>query len=405
MKKIKPYIFPYSILLFSVKILYSQAAQNKVIDKQLFITKTMQNKKFMQRALTLATRGKGRTSPNPMVGAVLTKGNRIIAEGYHRKAGTPHAEIITLKKAGANAQGATLFVTLEPCCHTEKKTPPCTKSIINAGVKKVVIAIVDPNPEVSGRGIRELKSAGIKTEVGLMGGDAQKLNEAFTKFITKRMPFVILKIAQSLDGKIATPRGESKWITGKKAREYVHKLRNEIDALLVGIGTVQKDNPSLTCRIHGGRNPYRIIVDSSLQIPLNAKVLRFNDGKTIIATTKNANKGKIRSIVSKSNKVLVTRERAGKVDLKQLMQKLGRLDITSVMIEGGSSINASALSSGIVDKVMFFTSPMIIGGMDAVSSIGGKSLPSLKKAVKIKNMQVNKIGGDILVEGYINSFK
>jgi diaminohydroxyphosphoribosylaminopyrimidine deaminase/5-amino-6-(5-phosphoribosylamino)uracil reductase len=365
----------------------------------------MQNKKFMQRALALAARGKGRTSPNPMVGAVLVKGNRIIAEGYHRKAGTPHAEVITLKKAGAKAQGATLYVTFEPCCHTEKKTPPCTKSIITAGVKKVVIAMVDPNPEVSGRGIRELKAAGIKTEVGIMEGEAQKLNEAFTKFITKRMPFVILKIAQSLDGKIATAQGESRWITGKKAREHVHKLRNKIDALLVGIGTVQKDNPSLTCRIPGGRNPYRIIVDSSLQISLNAKVLRFNDGKTIIATTKSANKGKIRSIISKGNTVLVTSERAGKVDLKQLMQKLGKLDITSIMIEGGSSINASALSSGIVDKVMFFTSPIIIGGIDAVSSIGGKSLSSLKKAVRIKNIQVSSIGDDILVEGYINSFK
>jgi diaminohydroxyphosphoribosylaminopyrimidine deaminase/5-amino-6-(5-phosphoribosylamino)uracil reductase len=364
----------------------------------------MKKEFYMNRALELAERGKGRTSPNPMVGAVLVKGNRIIAEGYHKKAGTAHAEIIALKKAVRKAQGATLFVNLEPCCHTAKKTPPCTKSIISAGVKKVVIAMTDPNPEVSGKGIKALKQAGIKTEVGVLRSEAEKLNEFFIKFISKKTPFVILKIAQSLDGKIATALGESQWITGEKAREYVHKFRNEVNAVLVGIGTVKQDDPSLTCRIRGGRNPYRIIIDTSLDIPLGAKVLKQRDQKTIIVTAQTKKKGRIQSILGKGGKVVLVKAKAGKVDLKNLMQHLGELGITSVMIEGGSSLNASALKSGIVDKVLFFSAPKIIGGADAVSSIGGKSVASLKHAMRIKNLQTRLIGDDIMIEGYL-SFK
>ena len=350
----------------------------------------------MQRALDLAVRGKGKTSPNPLVGAVVVKGNRIIAEGYHKKAGTPHAEILALKKAGSKARGATLYINLEPCCHTDKKTPPCTKSIIKAGIKKVVTAMIDPNPKVSGRGIKELKGAGIKTETGIMNAEAKNLNESFIKFITKKEPFVILKIAQSLDGKIATAKGESQWITGKESRKYVHKLRSEVDALLVGIGTIKKDNPSLDCRIRGCRNPYRIIVDSRLQIPLNAKVLKHKDKRTIIATTKKASSRKINLLKKLGNNVLIIKDRAEKINLKALMKALARLDITSVMIEGGSSVNASALSSGIVDKVMFFITPKIIGGSDAVSSVGGKSPSLLKNALTLKDVQMTKIGKDIL---------
>ncbi len=375
----------------------------------------MQNKNFMQKALAIAAKGQGRTSPNPMVGAVIVKGNKIIAEGYHRKAGTPHAEVAALKKAGAKAKGATLYINLEPCCHTDKKTPPCSKAIIKSGIKKAVIAMIDPNPKVSGRGIKELKNAGIETEVGIMGTEAKRLNKAFIKFITRKEPFVILKVAQSLDGKIATASGKSKWITSEEARKHVHKMRNEVDAVLVGINTVKKDNPSLTCRIQGGRNPYRIIVDSRLQIPLNAKVLKHKDGKTILATTRKTPVKKINFLKKRGNKVLIVKGRAGKVhpigqkappglsngvNLKALMKELGRLNIASLMIEGGSSINASALSSKIVDKIMFFISPKIIGGTDAVPSVGGKSPASLRNAVRIKNPQVKIIGEDILLEGY-----
>ena len=243
----------------------------------------------MQKTLDLAAKGKSRTSPNPAVGALIVKNGKILAKGYHKKAGTPHAEIIALKKAGALSRGATLFVNLEPCCHTEKKTPPCTKAIIKSGIKKVVTAIIDPNPNVAGMGIKELRKAGIKTEVGVMEAEAKKLNEAFIKFITKKEPFVFMKVAQTIDGKIATATGNSKWITGALSREYVHRLRNEADALLVGIGTVKADNPSLDCRVKGGMNPFRIIIDSSLRIPLNAKLLKHKDNRTIIATTEKAN--------------------------------------------------------------------------------------------------------------------
>ncbi|RJQ14656.1 MAG: bifunctional diaminohydroxyphosphoribosylaminopyrimidine deaminase/5-amino-6-(5-phosphoribosylamino)uracil reductase RibD [Nitrospiraceae bacterium] len=359
---------------------------------------------FMKKALLLAAKGRGRTSPNPMVGALIVNGGKIIASDYHRKAGTPHAEALVLAKAGERAKGATLYVNLEPCCHKEKRTPPCTESIIRAGIRKVVTAMTDPNPRVSGMGLRELQEAGIKTRSGVMEAEAGKLNEAFIKYITGKGPFVTLKIAQSLDGKIATAAGESKWITGEKARNYVHRLRNEVDAVLVGIGTVKKDNPSLDCRIRNGRNPYRIIVDSNLQIALNAKVLQHNDGRTIIAGAAmplRKHQKKINLLNDMGVKVLPVKDNTGRVDLKSLMKELGRLEITSIMIEGGSSISASALSCGIVDKVMFFVAPKLIGGADSIASIGGKSPVLLKNAFKIKVLQVRKVGEDFLFEGYL----
>ena len=355
---------------------------------------------LMKKALALAAMGKGRTSPNPMVGAIIVKNSKVIAADYHRKAGTPHAEIRALKKAGNKARGADLYINLEPCCHTEKRTPPCTKAIIKSGIKKVVTAMIDPNPRVAGLGLEELHAAGIITETGVMEAEAKRLNEAFIKYIIKKEPFVILKIAQTLDGKIATARGESKWITGAKAREHVHKLRNEVDAVLVGIGTVNKDDPSLDCRIRGGKNPYRIIVDSRLQIPLNSKALKYNDGRTIIATTKTADKRKTGLLKARGAGILAVKEKAGKVDLKNLIKELGRLEITSVMIEGGSTINASALSDRIVDKVMIFIAPKILGGIDSIPSVGGKSPALLKGAFELKNLRTMNFGEDILVEGY-----
>ena len=355
----------------------------------------------MQKALTLAGKGNGRTSPNPMVGAVIIKGNRVIASDYHRKSGSPHAEILAIKKAGTKARGATLFINLEPCCHTDKKTPPCSGAIIKSGIKKVVVAMIDPNPKVAGKGLKELRRAGIETEAGLMENEAGKLNESFIKFITKKTPFITLKIAQSLDGKIATAGGESKWITGIKARRYVHKLRNNTDAVLVGIGTVIKDNPSLDCRLRGGINPYRIVVDSDLRVPLQSKVLKYNDGKTIIATTRKAGSRKTDLLRASGHTVLIINDNKGRVALKRLMKDLARLDITSVMIEGGSSINASALSSGIVDKVIFFCAPKIIGGLDSIPSVGGVSPPSLSNICRIKNLQVEQVGDDFLFDGYI----
>lgn len=354
----------------------------------------------MQRALELAANAKGRTSPNPMVGAVIVKGHRIVSEGYHKKSGTPHAEAVALRKAGSKAKGATMFVTLEPCCHTEKLTPPCTKAIIASGIRKVIVATTDPNPKVSGKGIEELRAAGIETEVGILGPEARSLNEAFNKFITKKEPFVLLKIAQSLDGKIATAKGESQWITGKTARRHVHQLRNDLDAVLVGISTVKKDDPSLDCRIRGGRNPYRVIVDSSLRIPLRSKALSYSDNKTIVATTKKASERKIKKLRECGATVLVIKSKAGRVNLKTLMKELGKLDITGVMIEGGSAIASSALLAEIVDRVMFFVAPKIIGGTDSIPSIGGKSPSLLGNAIKLRDLKTTAAGDDILIEGY-----
>ncbi len=361
----------------------------------------MKKDKYMKKALGLAARGIGHTSPNPAVGAVIAKNGRIIASDYHRKAGEPHAEALALAKAGSRAKGATLYINLEPCCHTDKKTPPCTTSIINAGIKKVIVSMLDPNPKVSGKGMKLLKKAGVETEVGVMEDEARRLNESFVKFIKTNIPFTVLKIAQSLDGMIATSKGESKWITGEKARKHVHSMRNELDAVLVGIGTVKKDNPSLDCRLKNGRNPFRIIVDSSLKTALSSKVLSYTDGKTIIAATKKAAPAKIKKIRRMGHQVLIIREKNGHVDLKSLMRRLGRSGITGVMIEGGSSIAASALSSSIVDKISFFIAPKIIGGKNSITSVGGSSPASLISAHKIKDMKTQRLGDDLLFEGYL----
>jgi diaminohydroxyphosphoribosylaminopyrimidine deaminase/5-amino-6-(5-phosphoribosylamino)uracil reductase len=357
---------------------------------------------YMQMSLDLAAKGRGKTSPNPMVGAVIVKGDKIIGRGYHKRAGTAHAEIAALRSAGPEARGAALYVNLEPCCHTDKRTPPCTKAIIQSGIKKVVTAMIDPNPLVAGNGLKVLRKAGIKTTSGVMKKEALKLNEAFIWHVTKKVPFVVLKIAQSLDGKIATARGESKWITGLKARKRVHELRNELDAVLVGSGTVKEDNPSLDCRLRGGRNPYRVIVDSRLQIPLNAKVLKYTDSRTIIATTVKAGRRKITAIEKTGHRVLVIKDKSGKVNLKHLMKELGRRDIMSILIEGGSSISASALSDRLVNKIMFFVAPKIIGGTNSIASVGGTSPALLKNAFQLKNFQASDFGEDILIEGYMS---
>jgi len=363
----------------------------------------MEDRDFIKRAINLASKARGRTSPNPMVGAVIVKNGRIIGEGYHKKAGQPHAEVIAIENAGKEARGATLYVNLEPCCHKEKRTPPCTTAIIRAGIKRVVVATIDPNPLVMGRGISELRSAGIEVDdTGIMEDEARRLNEMYIKFITEKKPFVILKIAQSIDGKIATSSGESRWITGEKARRLVHQLRNEVDAVMVGIGTVKKDDPSLDCRIKDGRNPYRIILDGNLGISLDSKVLRHGDGKTIIVTTRWVDKDRIKEIEKLQNRVIVVKDNDGLIDMIALMEELAKMNIVSVMIEGGSSVSASALSSGVIDKVVFFISPMIIGGTDSIPSIGGRSPALLRDAVKIKGLKTRMIGEDILVEGYLS---
>jgi diaminohydroxyphosphoribosylaminopyrimidine deaminase/5-amino-6-(5-phosphoribosylamino)uracil reductase len=361
------------------------------------------NERYMKRAIDLALMARGRTSPNPMVGAVIIKGGRIIGEGYHKKAGTPHAEVNAINAAGRNAKDGIMYVTLEPCCH-QGRTPPCTKTIIKSGIKKVVIGMVDPNPVVAGKGIKELKDAEIQVSTGLLEKECKSLNEAYIKYITTKKPFVLLKVAMSLDGKIATSKRESKWITSEKSRERVHHLRDEVDAVMVGIGTVLQDNPNLTVALKKGKvnNPYRIIVDSELKIPLDANILKSNlKSKVIIATTTKSNTKKVNILREKGAEVILVEDNKQRVNLLKLMNELGKMEITSIMIEGGSELNSSALESGIVDKVIFFIAPRIIGGKDSVPAVGGRGFERLSDSLNIHDINVDRCGNDIVIEGYL----
>jgi len=358
----------------------------------------MTDEQLIKRTLTLAARARGRTSPNPMVGAVVVKGGRIIAEGYHKKAGTPHAEAVALEKAGELGRGATLYVSLEPCCHTDKRTPPCTRQIIASGIRKVVISMKDPNPRVSGKGILEMRKAGIEVLSGILEDRARVLNEFYIKHMTTGRPFVILKTAMTLDGKIATPEGTSKWITGEKARREVHRLRGQVDAVMTAIGTVRADNPSLTCRDGRGQNPLRIIIDPHLDVNPQAEVLKTPPG-TLIAVSRTVPEDK-KDAFRKEGIVLIEHD-GDRVDLGRLMDELGSRGIGSVLIEGGSGLNASAFESSIVDKVMYFIAPKIIGGRESFPAVGGRSHRDLAQAHRVGRIKIKRLGDDILIEGYI----
>lgn len=360
------------------------------------------DEKYMRMALRLAEKARGRTSPNPMVGAVVVKHGKVISRGYHRKAGEPHAEAIALAKAGKAAKGATLYVTLEPCSHTNKRTPPCTPLVMRSGVKRVVVAMIDPNPHVSGGGIKALRKAGVEVLTGVLEADAKKLNEAFIKHVTTGMPFVTLKIAQTLDGRIATAKGESKWITGEAAREEGHRLRDQHDAILVGINTVLKDDPSLTARIPHGRDPLRVVLDTKLRIPLTAKALtQRSSAKTCIATLDSMPKDKLGALLDRGAEILIVKEKNGQVDLKRLLRMLGGFGVTSVLIEGGATVNASALQAGVVDKVVVFEAPLLLTGTDSLCSIGGKSPARLSTAIRLHRTTSRWVGEDLMLEGYI----
>ncbi|MFH1285397.1 MAG: bifunctional diaminohydroxyphosphoribosylaminopyrimidine deaminase/5-amino-6-(5-phosphoribosylamino)uracil reductase RibD [Candidatus Micrarchaeota archaeon] len=347
--------------------------------------------KYMKLALELAKNGT--PSPNPYCGAVIVKNGKIIGRGFHARAGEAHAEVNALREAGEKARGAVLYVTLEPCSHYGK-TPPCTKAIIEAGIKRVVYGARDVNPLVQGE--EELKKEGVEVKGGVMKKECEELNEIFFKFMESKLPFVLLKSAMSLDGKIACASGDSKWISGEEAREYSHALRSEYDAILVGINTVLKDNPKLTSRVEGGRNPLRVILDSKLRIPLDANVLA--DSNVIIATSEKFDEKKKRVLERKGVRVLVLgKERVG---MRALMKKLGELGVTSVLIEGGGEVSASALKEKIVDKVLFFIAPKIIGGRSAPSPVGGEGAKSMREALKLARVSFRKVGEDLAVEAY-----
>jgi len=354
------------------------------------------HKKYMEMALEFALKGRGTTSPNPMVGCIIVKRGRIVGKGWHKKAGEPHAEVGALREAGKKAKDSILYTTLEPCSHWGR-TPPCTEQIIQAGVREVVIGSKDPNPLVNG--YEELKLRGVKTRMGILGDECDKLNEYFMKWIKAKKPFVIVKAAMSLDGKIATRTGDSKYITGTAARKIVHQLRSEIDAVMVGINTVKKDDPELTVRLVRGRNPVKIVLDSTLQISEKAFIVKNEPTKLIVVTTGKADKKKIKALQQKGVKIIIVSQHKGMVDLKELIVELGKHDITSIMIEGGAELNAEAIRAGIVDKILFFISPRMIGkGLAAVGDLG---ITKLDKSIQLKNLDYKKVGKDILIEGYL----
>ncbi|MBU0532907.1 bifunctional diaminohydroxyphosphoribosylaminopyrimidine deaminase/5-amino-6-(5-phosphoribosylamino)uracil reductase RibD [Candidatus Micrarchaeota archaeon] len=347
---------------------------------------------FMQLAFRLAK--KADPFPNPRVGAVLVKDGEVIGTGYHKKAGEEHAEINAIndaKQKGKKVEGSTFYVTLEPCSHTNKRTPPCTGAIIANKIKKVVFAMKDPNPLVDGR--KKLKEAGVIVVGPINEKKARTLNKKYLKNIARKT-FVAIKMAMSADGKTATKTGDSKWITGENARKFVHKLRSEFDAVMVGAGTVKKDNPRLTARIKDGRNPYRIIIDSDLCILINSNV--FGNGeKTIVITTEKASRKK-RERMGKKAQIFVCGKK--EVDLKKAILGLQAMGIRKILIEGGSELNAGALKAGIVDKLYLFIAPKIIGGRTAKGVVGGDGIKTMEKALKLKNRKTTIVGYDVLME-------
>ena len=338
-----------------------------------------------------------------MVGAVVVAGNRIVGEGYHRRAGGPHAEVIALEAAGARTRGATLYLTLEPCQHTDKRTPPCVPRILQSRIARVVIAMPDPNPQVGGRGIRRLQQAGVSVDVGCLRKEAEQLNEAYVHYMRTGRPFVILKAALTLDGKIATATGESQWITGEQARRYVHRMRSEADAIMVGIGTVLRDDPRLTARRQGrttSGGPARVILDSTLRIALSARVLQ-KPGDPILITTRQASAQKIKRLQKAGASVLVLPSDRGRVSFPASLRALAKRGITSVLLEGGSELNAAAMRTGTINRVALFVAPLLLGGQDAKSVIGGKSPSGLAQAVTIEDATVRRLGRDLLIEGRV----
>ena len=361
----------------------------------------MDEEMYMREALRLAAHGRGRTSPNPMVGAVLVRDGRVVGAGWHRKAGTEHAEIHALRMAGELARGATLYVTLEPCSHTGR-TGPCARAVIEAGVRRVVAAMEDPNPIVGGRGFRMLREAGVEVDCGLLEQEARRLNEAFVTWVTKKRPFVTLKMAMTLDGKTATAGGESQWITGEAARLRGHGLRDENDAILVGIGTIVADRPSLTTRLPDGtgKNPLRIILDSRARTPIDSPMLRDGAAPVWIALTEAAPKENVERLRAAGAEVVFAG--AGPtVDLPVLLRTLGERNICSLLVEGGSTVHFSFLEEGLADKVCAFIAPMLTGGKGATPAVGGDGFSRLADAARLTDIKVETIGDDLCISGYI----
>lgn len=334
--------------------------------------------KYMMMAMALAKKAEGMTSPNPMVGAVIVKNGTIVGRGYHRRAGLAHAEINALRQAGAKAKGATLYVTLEPCDHFGR-TPPCTDAIIRSGIKQVIIAMKDPNPVNNGSGIRRLNRRGVKTKVGLLSDEAEAMNRPYIKFITRNIPFVTVKVAQSLDGKIATKTGDSKWISSKDSRHYVQELRRIADAVMVGANTIRKDDPLLLSRLSRGKQPVRVIVSGRSDLPSGAKIFSSSHKAPVIVVKPSGRSGE-------------------KVDLSKLLAALAKKGITNILVEGGGELIAGMVKESLVDRFLVFIAPKIIGGRNAKTAVEGSGIRNIKDALGLKNISVRKFKKDILIE-------
>lgn len=364
----------------------------------------MKKEEYMRMAISLARRGMGSTSPNPMVGAVLVKSRKVVGKGYHKKAGQSHAEVNAITDAKDEAFGSTLYVNLEPCIHTGR-TPPCVDAIKKAGIKKVVISMLDPNPSVNGKGIEALKKAGIDVTVGLLEEEARRLNEAFIVYMEKKRPFFTMKAAASLDGKIATKTCDSKWISNEESRKYVNKLRSNMDGIMAGINTVITDNPLFVPRVLRPKKiPVRIILDSKLRIPLSSDVVKTAEKyKTWIFTSEESRHDKSNKLSSMGIEVIrIPREESGRVSLKYVCEELYRRDVVNVLVEGGGETNSSLLREGFIDKILLFYAPIIIGGKGALNLVGGKGIDFLKDAHKIHISTIKRIKEDILIEGYVH---
>jgi len=365
----------------------------------------MKEEAYMAMALTLARKGLGTTSPNPMVGALVVRGQRIVGKGYHRKPGEAHAEVIALAEAGEQARGATLVVNLEPCCHTEKRTPPCVDALIKAGIKKVIVAMFDPHPLVSGKGVEALRKAGIDVKVGLLSEEARRLNEVFVTFHERRRPFFLMKAALSLDGKIATKMGESRWISNEESRAYASRLRSISDGVAVGINTVILDNPLLLPKAAKPRRyPVRIVLDSKLRIPLACELVKTAAAyKTIVFTLPDARADKGDRLKALGVEVIrIGAGENGRVALPELCEELRKREITSVLVEGGGEVNSSFLKEGLFDKVVLFYGPIFVGGVRAAGLVSGRGVDFLKDSYRVDVVSVKRLKDDICVEGYVH---
>ncbi len=364
----------------------------------------MTDEEYMALALALAEQGRGYTSPNPVVGAVVVKDGRIVGRGWHQAAGGPHAEVHALDEAGALAGGATLYVTLEPCNHFGR-TPPCTQKILDSGISRVVAAMADPNPDVAGNGAAHLEKSGIEVIIGIGENRARRQNESFIKYVKTKRPFVTLKMAATLDGRIATRTGDSRWVTGEAARGYVHELRHASDAIMVGVATVLADNPSLTARLTDktGVNPKRIILDTNLSMPEHAKLLKIEPASDTVLVSGPSAAPEKKYLLEKQGITIIEARLADRgIDLDDLMARLGERGITSLLIEGGARVAASALKSGIVDKICFFYAPKILGGDDGVPMCAGPGPDLMAGSIPVTDMVVKRFDEDILVEGYLH---